>query len=87
MKVAIVVKRLINHRSLGSHSGGYENYTFWDITPCNPLKAKRRFGGTVFSIFRIEEKTKQVTSMKAGGKQNLFFDPEDGGDIFLRNIG
>jgi hypothetical protein len=28
-------------RILGSHTAGYEE--FWDITPCNPLKANRRF--------------------------------------------
>jgi hypothetical protein len=26
------------------------------------------------------------TSVKAGGKQSLFFDPDDGGDVFLRNV-
>jgi hypothetical protein len=30
----------------GSHSGGYEEYIFWDITPCSPLRINRRFGGT-----------------------------------------
>jgi hypothetical protein len=37
----------------------------------------------------------QETRVKAGGKQSfrddllvgLFFDPEDGGDMFLRNVG
>jgi hypothetical protein len=28
---------------------------FWDITPCTPLKFKRRFGGHIASIFRVEE--------------------------------
>jgi hypothetical protein len=34
--------------------------------------------------------SKQETSVKAGGKQSLlglFFDPEDVGDMFLRNVG
>jgi hypothetical protein len=42
----------------------------------------------VVFIFRVEE------SMKAGGKPSvnacfllgLFFDPEDGGDIFFQNV-
>jgi membrane protease subunit (stomatin/prohibitin family) len=34
-------------------------------------------------FFDLEE-----TSIKAGGKQlSLFFDPEYGGDMFLRNVG
>jgi hypothetical protein len=47
-----------------------ERHIFWDITPCSPLK--------VASIFRVEEKAKQETSMK----QITSF-PEDGGDMFL----
>jgi hypothetical protein len=46
---------------------------FWDIRPCSPLKIKRRFGGTC----RIH----------AGFLLGLFFDPEYGGDLFLRNVG
>jgi hypothetical protein len=38
----------------------------------------------IASIFRIEY-IEQGTSVKAGGKQ--IFDPEDGGDMFLRNVG
>jgi hypothetical protein len=46
------------------------------MTPCSPLNVNR-----------------QETSVKADGKQicgfllGLFFDPEDGGDMFLRNVG
>jgi hypothetical protein len=50
----------------------------------------------IASIFRDEEYADQETSVKAGGQQGcshsgsflgLFFDPEDGGDMFLRNVG
>jgi hypothetical protein len=46
------------------------------------------------SVFRVE-KAEQETRVKEGGKQSyfsagflfgLFFDPEDGGEIFLRNV-
>jgi hypothetical protein len=38
----------------------------------------------------VSEEAEQEISVNAGSKQKLlglFFDPEDGGDIFLRNIG
>jgi hypothetical protein len=40
----------------------------------------------ITSIFRVEKYAEQETSVKAGGKQSLFFDPEDEGDTFLRNV-
>jgi hypothetical protein len=46
---------------------------FWDITPCSPLKVNRRF-------------VLLVACFHAGFLLGLFFDPEDGGDMFLRNI-
>jgi hypothetical protein len=41
---------------------------FWDITPCSPLKVKRRFGG----IYRLH------FLMKAGGKDSQFYEQIDG---------
>jgi hypothetical protein len=48
----------------------------------------------IASNFRVEEKAEEETSVKAGSKQahagfllGLFFDPEDVGDMFLRNVG
>jgi hypothetical protein len=46
---------------------------FWDITPCSPLKDNR---GALLA-----------TSFRAGFFPGLLFGPEDGGDMFLRNVG
>jgi hypothetical protein len=80
-----------------------KSYIFWDITSCSPIKVNRRFGGTYRLHLQGRRITKQKTSVKAGGKQSpprkdchllsswfpawLFFYPEDGGDMFLRNVG
>jgi hypothetical protein len=60
---------------------------FWDITPCSPLKINRRFGGTYRLHLQGRKISLQDFSVKAGGKLSLFFDLEDGGDMFLRNFG
>jgi hypothetical protein len=54
---------------------------FWDITQCNPLKVNRRFGGT--SRFYLLGRR---ISFHGGFLFGLFFDPEDGDNMFLRNI-
>jgi hypothetical protein len=48
---------------------------FWDITPCSPLKDNRRFRGALLA-----------TCFHAGFLLGLFFNPEDGGDMFLQNM-
>jgi hypothetical protein len=53
---------------------------FWDITLFSPLKVNQRSEGTYcISLF--------VTCFHAGILLSLFFDPEDGGDMFLQNVG
>jgi hypothetical protein len=46
---------------------------FWDVTPCSLLRC---FGGT----YRLPLAYLLVLA-------EIFFDPEDGGVIFLRNVG
>jgi hypothetical protein len=58
---------------------------FWDITPCSPLRVNRRFGGTYG--LHLQSRALLATFFHAGFLLGLFFDPEDGGDMFLRNVG
>jgi hypothetical protein len=44
---------------------------FWDITPCSPLST--------------DVSDEHIASIFRGEKINS--DPEDGGDMFLRNVG
>jgi hypothetical protein len=51
---------------------------FWDLTPCSPVDVHRRFGGTFcFHCCQI----------LGGFLLGLFFEYEDGGSVFLGNVG
>jgi hypothetical protein len=54
---------------------------FWDITPCSQWKVKGRFGGT----YRLHLQDQRIS--RARNQLDLFFNPEDGGDMFLLNVG
>jgi hypothetical protein len=54
-----------------------KNFIYWNITPCGPFKVNRRFGG----IFLL------ATCFHSSFLLDLFFGPEDGGDVFIRNVG
>jgi hypothetical protein len=69
---------------------------FWDITPCSPLSVNRRFGGTYrlhlqgrknISPARNQHESKCHLLTRWFLLSLYFFDPEDGGDLFLRNFG
>jgi hypothetical protein len=66
-----------------------KNTIFWYIAPCSPLKVNLRFGGTYHPHLhgrRINLARKVAICFHAGFFLGLSFDPEDGGDMFLRNV-
>jgi hypothetical protein len=52
----------------------------WDITPCSPFKFILRFGTTC-------RPGSACYLLHAGFLLDLFFDPANGGDLFVRNSG
>jgi hypothetical protein len=60
-----------------------EEYCLLGYKPCSPLKVNRRFGGT----HRLQHSPLLASCFHTGFLLGLFFDPEDGGDMFLRNVG
>jgi hypothetical protein len=61
----------------GCHGGGYEQFYLLDVSEEHEA-----------SIFRIEEKAGQKSScVHAGILLGLHFDPENGRDMFFRNVG
>jgi hypothetical protein len=63
---------------------------FWDTTPCNQLKINRRFGG-IYGLHlqgqKQQNRTLFSTCFQAGFLLGLFFNPEYGGNMYLRNVG
>jgi hypothetical protein len=61
----------------------------WTRRRLSCLKVADVSEGHIFSIFTDEEQVKQESCMKQAANQSLFgllSNPEDGGDIFLRNV-
>jgi hypothetical protein len=50
---------------------------FWDIKPCSLLEVNRRFYVSIYVCYLIN----------VGFYLGSFFDPEDGGEMFLQNAG
>jgi hypothetical protein len=66
---------------------------FYDITPRGPLKVNRRFEETCRLHLQRREISQIRNQHEAGSKQSMVYidfslliDPEDGGEIFLRNV-
>jgi hypothetical protein len=71
--------------------------SFCDITPYSPYKVNRRFRETCQDRKISQARNQRETTWKAeapllttcfhaGILRDLFFDPEDGGDMFLQNV-
>jgi hypothetical protein len=63
-----------------------KSYIFWNITPCNPLKINQHFRRTFLSLQYgtiRQARNQHETPISAGF---FLFDPEDGGDMLLRNV-
>jgi hypothetical protein len=56
---------------------------FWDITPCSPLKVNRHFMSYQSSGLKVSQARNQHDTLFFFLS---FFDPEYGGDMFLRNV-
>jgi hypothetical protein len=52
---------------------------FWNITPSSPLKVKR-------DVSEEHIEASLITRFHSGFLFGLYFDPEDGGNMFLRNM-
>jgi hypothetical protein len=60
-----------------------KSYLFYDTTPCSPLKVKRRFGG----ICCLHLQCRRISHARNKQSYGLILDPEDGGNMFIRNVG
>jgi hypothetical protein len=62
----------------------------WNIIPCSPMKVDRRLWRT-YRLLQTQRVSQARNQQETGSKQilplRLFFHPEDGGDMFLQNVG
>jgi hypothetical protein len=85
-----IYKRLLPHYF--QEDGNLKSIIFRDMTPCRPLSVNRRFGGTYRLHLQgrwntFSKKTCLTPACLMVSCWTYFFDPEDGGYMFLRNVG
>jgi hypothetical protein len=77
-------------RYWGIQRNSWKSSFFWDITPCSLLIVSECLGGSRRLNFNgrriIQERNQSETSSKQSWNLGLFFDTEDGGDMFVRKI-
>jgi hypothetical protein len=93
LSIVLMNRFIYSNRHIGSHLLHAEYLyslidlllnvaVFWDIAPCSP-NVNRRFGGTYHLHLRGLDGYEPATRWFLA---RLIFDPEDGGDTFLRNV-
>jgi hypothetical protein len=69
------------------HFSSLNTYVFGYITPCSVVKVNRGYG-RAYRLRRHGRRISQAANQfEAGSKKRWFFGPEDGGDMFFRNVG
>jgi hypothetical protein len=63
-----------------------KNAVFWNVAPCRSC-VNRCFGGTYRLNFQAGKRVQSAATCLRSFLARGFFYPEDGGDIFLRNVG
>jgi hypothetical protein len=71
-------------RIWGPHSGGYESYYLLGYNAVSSVESKPKFRRNISPP--PSGSTLLATCFQAGFLLGLFFDPEDGDDMFLRNV-
>jgi hypothetical protein len=59
---------------------------FWNITPCSPLKVNL-CSGAIRCLHLQARRRSHARNQRESKWQAELFDPEDGGVVFLRNVG
>jgi hypothetical protein len=70
-----------------SFSDVKKSFIFWDITPCSPFIANRRFGGKCHLHLQGRRISYPCYLLYVDFLHGVFFDPEDDGDMYLRKVG